>query len=354
MNILISGGLGFLGTNLSIYFSKKLNNPNIFLVDSFYRKGTEYNYKILKGPHFHKHKFDLKNIPNFLKKIKFDFIICAASDPAVSAGTNNKISRLIENNITSTLSCLEIANENTKIIYISSSRVYSVDNLNKINIHINKEKSIYDLSLNRQNGLTKKGISEKFSCTNPGSFYGISKKTSEDFVKSFCSIKNIDYVILRPGILAGKYQFGMASQGILTFWLASHFFKQKLFYYGYEGMGYQTRDFLSAKDFSRKLLHIMQNFKQYKNNIFNIGGGNANKISLNNLTLACEKITGNSNLVSSRKNFTSPFDIPFFITDSSKIDRIFDFKKQSLEDLLNEIFIWLRNDQKKLKNFFKK
>ena len=45
MKILITGGCGFIGTNLSLFLKKK--GYNVFTLDNFQRKGSKSNYKIL-------------------------------------------------------------------------------------------------------------------------------------------------------------------------------------------------------------------------------------------------------------------------------------------------------------------
>ena len=46
MNILITGGCGFVGTNLSLYLKSK--KYNVYTLDNLCRKGSKFNYTVLK------------------------------------------------------------------------------------------------------------------------------------------------------------------------------------------------------------------------------------------------------------------------------------------------------------------
>ncbi len=62
MKILITGGCGFIGTNLSIYLKNK--GFKIYTVDNFTRKGSRYNKKILEKNKIKNYYLDITNNPN--------------------------------------------------------------------------------------------------------------------------------------------------------------------------------------------------------------------------------------------------------------------------------------------------
>jgi len=55
-------------------------------------------------------------------------------------------------------------------------------------------------------------------------------------------------VINRCGVIAGPWQFGKVDQGVFTFWLLAHYFKNKISYIGFKGLGKQVRDLLHIDD----------------------------------------------------------------------------------------------------------
>ena len=48
MKILITGGCGFVGSNIAVFLKKKISNVQISTLDNLSRKGSNFNYKRLK------------------------------------------------------------------------------------------------------------------------------------------------------------------------------------------------------------------------------------------------------------------------------------------------------------------
>ena len=85
MKILITGGCGFVGSNLAVYLKEKFKKAKIYTLDSLIRKGSRQNQKRLKRLKIQNFNIDIsKN--NRLKKIKkFDLIIDCCAEPAINA-----------------------------------------------------------------------------------------------------------------------------------------------------------------------------------------------------------------------------------------------------------------------------
>ena len=84
---------------------------------------------------------------------------------------------------------------------------------------------------------------------------------------------------------------------------------------------------------------------------FNVGGGIANLISLKNLTIKCQKLTKNK--IQIKKIYrTSNYDIPYFVTNNSKIKKIYKWKPvKNINDILKDIYFWLKKNKKVRKYF---
>ena len=81
MKILVTGGCGFVGTNIALFLSKK--NYRISTLDNLSRKGSRYNLNLLKKNKIKNYKFDIAKY-NFLKKLpKYDLIIDCCAEAAV-------------------------------------------------------------------------------------------------------------------------------------------------------------------------------------------------------------------------------------------------------------------------------
>ena len=181
--------------------------------------------------------------------------------------------------------------------------------------------------------------------------YGFTKIASEKLIKEMFFKTKLKYIINRLGVIAGPWQFGKQDQGFIPLWVAKHFLKKNLSYIGFGGNGHQIRDIIHIDDVNEIILIQIKNLKKINNDIFNIGGGMKNAISLKNLTLKCEKITGNR-LAFKKIKKTSIFDIPYYVTDNSKVKKIYKWKpSRNIDKILNDIYIWLIKN-KYLKNYF--
>ncbi len=83
-----------------------------------------------------------------------------------------------------------------------------------------------------------------------------------------------------------------------------------------------------------------------------MGGGKINSISLKELTKICEKISGNILNISKIKK-TSIYDIPYFVTDNSKVTKTYNWKpKRNVFKTVLDTYNWLKVDKSKLIKFF--
>ena len=80
---------------------------------------------------------------------------------------------------------------------------------------------------------------------------------------------------------------------MIALWVAAHYFRRNLSYIGFDGSGRQVRDFLHIDDFCELLLEQIGDFETYHGRLFNVGGGLAFSLSLQETTRLCEEITGN-------------------------------------------------------------
>ena len=348
MKFLITGGCGFVGSNLAIYLKNRFKKSEVVVVDNFFRTGSKYNLarlvkqniKIIKGDI--RFKKDLKNIS------KFNFLIDCAADPSALSGVKNGLSYLLETNINGTLNCLELTKKfKAKLIFLSSSRVYSYINLNKLKLKVKNHEFFPTKS---QNGLSiNKGISEKYDDIGLKTFYGFTKFSAENLIKEYSYNFDVDYILNRSGVIAGPWQWGRVDQGFMSYWIMAYMFKKNLKYIGYGGLGYQVRDILNIMDLCKLVEMQVLDFDMFNRNTFNIGGGIKNKISLYNLTKYCNKIF-NSNYVPTKSFKNRTGDIPYYISDYSKIYKLSKWVPEtSVEKTIEEIYFWVKKNKDTLK-----
>ena len=341
MKILITGGCGFVGSNIAIYLKKNLKKSKISCLDNLMRKGSQLNKSRLIQNNIKNYNINIENFSKVKTLPKFDLIIDCCAEPAIEASRKDP-DRVFSTNLIGTFNILKkCIKDKSNIVFLSSSRVYSINKLRKLIKNKNIFKPIK----------IKKKINENFETSAASSLYGFTKLASEKLIREIFFKTNLKYIINRFGVIAGPWQFGKQDQGFVPLWVASHLLKRKLSYIGFGGKGYQVRDVIHIDDVCKIILIQIKKIKNINNNIFNIGGGFKNSISLKILTNKCEKLTKNKiNIKKITK--TSVFDIPYFITDNSKITKTYNWKPlKSIDQILKDIYLWVSKN-KQIKNYF--
>lgn len=338
MKILISGGCGFIGSNICEFlYSQRFK---IISVDNLSKKYSYLNQKRLSKLGIKNFKLDISK--NSFQKLNFkaDIIIDCCAEPAVELSRNN-VRKIFQNNLVTTLNLLEKARkDNSKIIFLSTSRVFSISESYKL------------FKVYKKNNKTKYLFNENTSTLGPKTLYGFSKISSELLIEEYSYAYGIKYIINRLGLIAGKWQFGKVEQGLISLWMWRHLNKIPLVYKGYHSKGDQIRDVLFVEDLNNLILKQINKFNVISNQLFCVGGGINNYFSLKQLTNFCKKITGNKVKIYKDK-ITSKYDIPYYITDYHKVNKIYKWKPLiNLNDGFKKIFNWMYLNKRKIKKFF--
>ena len=339
MKILITGGCGFVGSNLAL--ALKNDNHEVIVLDNLKRRGSELNINRLKEHDIHFYHGDIRAKEDFLSLPSVDVVIECSAEPSVLAGINESPEYLINTNLLGTVNCLEFARRNnSKFIFLSTSRVYPVKTLNEIRYIEDVNRFIISENQNLV-GLSVRGVSESFSLNGARTLYGTTKLSSELIIQEYQDVYGLDYIINRCGVIAGPWQFGKVDQGVVVLWMAKHYWKGNLEYIGFNGSGKQVRDVLHILDLIDLLRIQLKSFNTFKNDIFNVGGGIYSSTSLKELTNICQNITGNTIEINSSSN-SRPGDLPLYITDNNKITETSGWKPQrNMQTLMEDIYQWI-------------
>ena len=340
MKILVTGGCGFVGTNLAIFLDSK--GYRVDSLDNLSRKGSRYNLSLLKEKKNQNFKINIYDLKKIKELPKYDFIIDCCAEASVEISRKD-IDRVINTNLIGTYNILKkVKKDGSKIIFISSSRVYSIKKIN----------SLFPKKNIKSKLKIKKFFGEKDSIQGPKTIYGLTKLASEMLVEEFSYAFNIKFIINRCGVISGPLQFGKQDQGFVSHWIWNHLKKRKMKYIGYGGFGNQVRDVLHIYDLCDLILIQIKKINKINNRLFTIGGSKKSFTSLKELTKICEKIT-NNRISFNRVKKTSIYDIPYFITSNKLATKTYKWKpKRNILKVVRDTFLWLKNNKSEINKYF--
>lgn len=348
MDILITGGAGFVGSNIAIEFAKD-GKDDITVIDNLRRRGSELNIPRLKENGVEFIHGDIRNKEDFDTIGKADIMIECSAEPSVLAGFDSSPEYLLHTNILGTINCLEYARKcRSDIIFLSTSRIYPMKTINNLNFIEKKTRFVFS-DVQSTPGVSSRGYTEDFPLNGPRTLYGTTKLASELLIQEYIDTYKIRGVINRCGVLTGSWQMGKVDQGFVVLWMAKHYYQKPLSYIGFGGNGKQVRDILHIKDLYNLLEIEIDNIDLHNGEIYNVGGGLERSISLLELTKLCQKYTGNKipieNIFEDRTG-----DIRIYITDNSKVTEKTGWKpKITIDQTMEDIYNWIKDNSELLR-----
>ena len=353
MKIVVTGGAGFVGSTLCLQLKDNYPSYDIVAFDNLKRRGSELNLADFQKrgiPFFHG---DIRNNEDLSALGNFDVLIEASAEPSVTAGLDSDPTYVINNNLYGSINCFNAClKNNAKLIFLSTSRVYPIETIEKANYIEESTRFSFDVN-QTQTGISNKGISEKLSLEGARSFYGTTKLSSEMFIQEYAAFYGLKAAITRFGVIAGPRQMGKTDQGVVTLWMAKHYWNQSLKYIGYGGEGKQVRDLLHVDDVVKLIDLQIHQIEKFEGKVYNVGGGIENSASLLEMTSICEKITGNKIKIGSEVE-TRTADLRIYITDNSLIEKEIGWKPtKSVEQIFTDIFHWIKENENHLEPILK-
>jgi CDP-paratose 2-epimerase len=340
MKILITGGCGFIGSNLAEEALKK--NHDLYVIDNLSRAGSEINLAWLsnegKFTFFNEDIRNFQKINDIVKKTIPDVIFHMAGQVAMTKSIENPLLDF-QVNVQGTINILESVRINCLnpiIVYSSTNKVYgNFDDLNFI-----EEDTRY----------VCKDFPNGFDTSMPLNFqspYGCSKGAADQYLLDYSRIFNLNTLVFRHSSMYGDRQFSTIDQG----WIG--WFIQKALDIKNEkssnainvcGTGKQVRDVLHSKDVVSLYYSSVYDFKKLKGKVFNIGGGCKNSLSIIELLKYLENylsIKIKLNLLDAREN-----DQLIFIADNTIISSLIEWEpKVGFNEGIPNFIQWIQNEK---------
>jgi UDP-glucose 4-epimerase len=325
MKILLTGGAGFIGSNLlDMYVSQ---GHNVTVVDNF-RSGRIENIK---------HLLDNKQVTfifgdildeEFLKLLPTDF------DLINHHAAQLEITRCIEypqedlrSNIFGTTNIMEFAKECKKLklfIYVSSAAVY---------------------------GQAKSKLQKESDPIDPHWVYGVSKYSTELLATIYSKALNIPFIGIRYSIIYGiREWYGR----VLTMFIKNCINNKKLVVFG---EGCEIRDYLNVKDVVEFHRLILKKKFSVLNHVYNVSS--AQKTSISDLAKFISEISpceilheevseGESSKILNSGRIRLPGNLEYLCMDNSKAKKeISWFPKINLKEGVSEELNWYRATMEK-------
>ena len=321
MKVLITGGCGFLGSNLAAAFLN--DDAEVVIIDALFRKGSKLNLNwLLNLADNRKLSFIQADIAEseavksvFRRHGPFDYVCHVAGQVAMTTSLKEP-RRDLETNVLGTFNVLEAVrtlSPDALVAYSSTNKVYG-----DLEWLRTEETSTRYIIPDYPNGLNEK-LPLDFSTP-----YGCSKGSADQYVRDWARVYGLKTVIFRHSSIYGGRQYATFDQGWIG-WFCQKAHEQRQNYldslplksFTIAGTGKQVRDVLHADDLIMLYKAAYAHREKLKGEIFNIGGGTENSLSLIELFDLLSKILSIPRLEYERTPRRSS-DQDSFIADISK------------------------------------
>ncbi len=270
-NIVVTGGSGFIGSNLVIDLLRDGHHVTVF--DSLSRKGSEHNLAWLQEqPHDGRLHFIHGDVRDFeavqMALAHADVIYHLAAQVAVTSSVDDPRYDY-EVNATGTLNVLEAARlngRNPAVVFTSTNKVYGGI----------EDVAVAETETRYRFPDLPEGISES-QPTDFHSPYGCSKGAADQYVRDYSRIYRLPTVVFRMSCIYGPRQFGNEDQGWVAHFLISALMDRPISIYG---NGKQVRDLLFVEDLVRAFRMAVERIDRTAGQVFNIGGGPKHTLSV--------------------------------------------------------------------------
>lgn len=287
MRLLITGGCGFLGSNLAA--DALARGDDLVVFDNLYRDGSRENLTWLQSQgRFQFEHGDIRNqndITRVIQSLKPDAIFHLAGQVAMTTSIANP--RMdFEINVVGTHNLLEAVRQHAPeamVVYSSTNKVYG-----------DLEQYHYRETATRFECTT---LPKGFDEGTPLDFhspYGCSKGAADQYMLDYARIFGLNTVVFRHSSMYGGRQFATYDQGWVGWFCQKAVETQrgKGEPFTISGTGKQVRDVLHADDMKRLYMAALEHMELVKGQAFNVGGGIENSLSLLELFALLEGIVG--------------------------------------------------------------
>jgi CDP-paratose 2-epimerase len=328
--ILVTGGAGFIGSNLSAELARQGHRVRVF--DNLSRNGVRRNAEWLAKVAPDRIDIQVGDVRDREAVAQaadgVQIIYHLASQVAVTTSVADPRTDF-EINATGTINILEAARCSPlrpAVFYTSTNKVYG--GMEDVRIEECNGRYLYaDL---------EEGVNE----SRPLDFhspYGCSKGAGDQYVRDYARIYGLKTVVFRMSCIYGPRQFGNEDQGWVAHFAHAFLERRPVTIYG---DGKQVRDILFVEDLVRAFCLATNHLETTGGQVYNIGGGMENVISL--LELMAQLRCLRDYTIPVRFYEWRPGDQRVYVSDAGKAARDFGWRPQvSKAEGLHRLVDWL-------------
>jgi CDP-paratose 2-epimerase len=297
MKILITGGVGFIGTNACLEARER--GHEVVAFDNFVRPLVEENIEVLKKAGVIIVRGDIRNYEDF-QKIPWtpDGIVHLAGQCGIPYAQINPLYDF-EVNAKGTINVLEYSRTHGKISVAFASSNKSYTNITN-KLPMKETNTRYEWAFGQFQdvvmswAISQKGINESLPMDAFGkyarSLYGTSKVSGDLYMQEYYQAFGVPTVINRMSCIYGYYQKGVEDQAWVSWFIRQ--IKDGDGKINIFGTGKQVRDMLFGTDCAKLYIDEIENIDKVKGKAYNIGGGVENTMSLLEAITCIEELTG--------------------------------------------------------------
>lgn len=335
--IVITGGSGFIGSNLADSFLSE--GENVVILDNLSRAGVEHNLAWLQERHGDKvHPFrtdvrDFAAVQEAVRNAKAVFHLAAQT--AVTTSLDNPLEDF-EVNARGSLNVLEAvrqAGTQAPVIFASTNKVYGrLQELELVELedsYAPADKVIRAYGISENSGLD--------FCTP----YGCSKGVADQYVLDYAASFGIPTAVLRMSCIYGPHQFSTEDQGWVAHFLISAAEGRTINIFG---DGKQVRDILHVRDAVAAYRTVLNQITRASGQAFNLGGGPANAVSLLTVLKEVAELTGGE--IPIEQFSRRQGDQLYFVADTRRLEHQLGWRATiSWREGLRDLARWLKESR---------
>lgn len=311
-SVLITGGSGFIGTNLADSYLAE--GRAVTLLDNLSRSGAADNFDFLKAKYpgrVHLVHGDVRNSGEVKRLVaRAGTVFHFAAQVAVTTSLNDPLHDF-EVNALGTLNVLEAvrtSEHKPKVVFTSTNKVYgALDGFDMVHFANRYEPA--------DEGLAMRGVNERQGL-DFHSPYGCSKGSADQYVIDYGRCYGLFTTVFRMSCICGPHQHGNEDQGWVAHFVRKILNRESITIYG---DGLQVRDVLYVSDLVQAFRLVTNGNSIEGGSVFNVGGGAERAASVVGVIDLIQKATGIKASVEFAPARTG--DQKWYVSDYSKLSR---------------------------------